>query len=148
MFWDKCDGRCTKRLACERKSCNCISNLLYFLFTCQASVPDFLLQDALCTCKAGKGSRCKHIAAVVHYINSEENRSCTSGPRLWGKPSVRALGTYKKGAILASKIPASENKDTVKEESVCNNFGKRLRDLTSLQTRRGKDTKLKNKSYS
>ncbi|KAH7984032.1 hypothetical protein HPB52_016480 [Rhipicephalus sanguineus] len=65
-----------------------------------ASVPDFLLQDALCTCKAGKGSRCKHIAAVVHYINSEENRSCTSGPRLWGKPSVLALGTYKKGSCL------------------------------------------------
>ncbi|KAL1472691.1 hypothetical protein MTO96_039166, partial [Rhipicephalus appendiculatus] len=65
-----------------------------------ASVPDFLLQDALCTCKAGKGSRCKHIAAVVHYIDSEENRSCTSGPRLWGKPSVRALGTYKKGSCL------------------------------------------------
>ncbi|XP_049519033.1 uncharacterized protein LOC125943608 [Dermacentor silvarum] len=65
-----------------------------------ASVPDFLLQDALCTCKAGKGGRCKHIAAVVHYINNEENRSCTTAPRLWGKPSVRALGTYKKGSCL------------------------------------------------
>ncbi|XP_077511415.1 uncharacterized protein LOC144121841 [Amblyomma americanum] len=74
------------------------ANVLRFLV--QASVPDFSLDDGNCSCKAGPGGRCKQVAALVQYINREESASCTSGPGVWGKPSVRSLGTYKKGACL------------------------------------------------
>lgn len=65
-------------------------------------VPNFLLEDGKCSCKEGQGGRCKHIAAVVEYVNTKEYSSRTNDPRKWGKPSVKSLGIYQKGACLDS----------------------------------------------
>ncbi|XP_051805909.1 uncharacterized protein LOC127530192 isoform X1 [Acanthochromis polyacanthus] len=47
-----------------------------------------------CTCKAGLGEVCSHIAALLYALDSAvkrlEEKSCTDGPRQWGLPPVKA----------------------------------------------------------
>jgi len=52
---------------------------------------------ASCGCPAGAGAKCKHIAAVIWYINNEDGTSKTSLPKEWGTPTNSAQNKYKKG---------------------------------------------------
>ncbi|XP_068085057.1 uncharacterized protein [Anabrus simplex] len=52
-----------------------------------------------CSCPAGARGTCKHVAAVVYYINNENVVSKTDRPQQWGKPSPKTMSTekYRKG---------------------------------------------------
>jgi len=50
-----------------------------------------------CDCPAGAGEKCKHICALIYYINNEQNTSKTDLPQQWGKPSKVGELKYKKG---------------------------------------------------
>jgi len=39
-----------------------------------------------CTCPAGADGKCKHIYAIIYYINDKEGLSKTDLPQQWGKP--------------------------------------------------------------
>ncbi|XP_074110832.1 uncharacterized protein LOC141535013 [Cotesia typhae] len=45
--------------------------------------------DVNCTCVYNKSKKCKHIAALIYYINHEESLRKTSHEQKWGKPSAR-----------------------------------------------------------
>lgn len=49
---------------------------------------DFPIIAGKCSCKAGVKARCKHAAAVCETINTYDDKSCTSRPQEWGKPSA------------------------------------------------------------
>lgn len=52
-----------------------------------------------CTYVYNESGHRKHIAAVIHYINNENNLSKTDFEQPWGKPTARqfARETYSKG---------------------------------------------------
>ncbi|CAG9789637.1 unnamed protein product [Diatraea saccharalis] len=52
-----------------------------------------------CDCVHNKSGRCKHIAALIYYINHEESFSKTSEEQQRGRPSARqfAKKKYSKG---------------------------------------------------
>ncbi|KAF0714848.1 SWIM-type domain-containing protein [Aphis craccivora] len=52
-------------------------------------------------CPAGAGKKCKHIAALVHYINQEDVKSKTDFEKQWGKPSKAGEEKYKKGKTIS-----------------------------------------------
>lgn len=58
-----------------------------------------VLTQAECGCIAGLKGVCKHIAAVAHYINTEEGASKTSASQTWGKPSDFKK-KYAKGKLI------------------------------------------------
>ncbi|KAK0071486.1 hypothetical protein PV326_001181, partial [Microctonus aethiopoides] len=41
-----------------------------------------------CTCVYNKSGKCKHIAAVIYYINNDQSLSKTNFEQQWGAPSV------------------------------------------------------------
>jgi len=57
--------------------------------------------NAECQCPAGAGRECKHIAALVHYINQEDAKSKTDFEKQWGKPSRAGEQKYKKGKTIS-----------------------------------------------
>lgn len=57
--------------------------------------------NAECQCPAGAGKKCKHIAALVHYINQEDAKSKTDFEKQWGKPSKAGEQKYKKGKTIS-----------------------------------------------
>ncbi|CAG9762710.1 unnamed protein product [Ceutorhynchus assimilis] len=62
---------------------------------------DRVIQAAFCTCKAGKSGQCRHICAVIVFVNYDESStSKTSFSQQWGKPSKRQLLEYDKGARI------------------------------------------------
>ncbi|KAH8025790.1 hypothetical protein HPB51_012112 [Rhipicephalus microplus] len=85
-----------------------------------------LITRAHCNCRGGVEGHCKHAAAVVAFVNSEESVTKTSQPNKWKAPSNKQLKLYTKGAsfkkmfqpkaspaVLASYIP----QDVVKMNS-------------------------------
>lgn len=66
------------------------------------------ISNAVCTCKAGLGGKCKHISALIHYVNSpESSASKTSHLKEWSKPTQRQLLGYDKGQRM-SKLFTSQ----------------------------------------
>ena len=58
-----------------------------------------------CTCVAEALGRCKHIYAVIHYINNDRGLSKTSIEQEWGRPSVKQMGKEKySGGKLISEL--------------------------------------------
>ncbi|CAC5421812.1 unnamed protein product [Mytilus coruscus] len=52
------------------------------------------IQTAYCTCFAGLGETCKHMAAILFKVDyawqwGENNKSCTSKPCVWKSPSTK-----------------------------------------------------------
>ncbi|XP_044582891.1 uncharacterized protein LOC123263911 [Cotesia glomerata] len=45
--------------------------------------------DVKCDCVYNQSKKCKHVAALIYYINNEESASKTSHEQVWGKPSAR-----------------------------------------------------------
>ncbi|KAL4721287.1 hypothetical protein ACJJTC_014294 [Scirpophaga incertulas] len=64
------------------------------------------IKSATCKCKAGLSGQCKHVCALVHYVNSAESaESKTSYAQQWGKPTYRQLLGYDKGVTMAELFP-------------------------------------------
>jgi len=72
------------------------------------------LKYASCQCPAESGSRCKHIVAVIAYVNSEDGTSKTDEPQQWGKPSKMGKKIYKKGKQISELFPPKRLKLDIK----------------------------------
>lgn len=68
-----------------------------------------------CNCFAGKSEQCKHIYALIHYINSDLSSSKTSEEQGWGKPSAKQLGSliYSKGKEIAEMWRPKKDQNNV-----------------------------------
>lgn len=70
-----------------------------------------------CTCISAEGGHCKHVYALIHYVNSDRSVSKTSVEQEWGKPSDTQLGKdlYAKGVVITErfKTKATKKKITV-----------------------------------
>ena len=64
---------------------------------------------ANCSCKGGCGGACKHVAAVIHYVNTERSEAKTDKVQQHSKPSDHGLEKYRKGkpSEEINQIPAS-----------------------------------------
>ncbi|KAL4127550.1 hypothetical protein QTP88_011717 [Uroleucon formosanum] len=81
------------------------------------------VKNASCQFAAGAGSCCKHIAAVMIFINNDEGTSKTNEPQVWGKPSKFGENLYKKGKTISElfpqkrlSIPCSVSRNIYEEE--------------------------------
>lgn len=63
------------------------------------------MRDSSCECPAGLGKHCKHIAAVIYYINTESADSKTSQQCQWIIPSGSGTEQYRKGCKISELIP-------------------------------------------
>ncbi|KAK9887102.1 hypothetical protein WA026_020046 [Henosepilachna vigintioctopunctata] len=62
--------------------------------------------DRRCNCPAGLGKNCKHIAAVINFINNENAESKTSQRCQWNVPSVsKNSELYSKGRKIKELFP-------------------------------------------
>lgn len=60
-----------------------------------------------CTCVYNQSNKCKHIAALIYYVNNAESLSKTSIEQLWGRPSARQMvkEKYSKGKNFCEMFP-------------------------------------------
>ncbi|XP_074100239.1 uncharacterized protein LOC141528206 [Cotesia typhae] len=63
--------------------------------------------DVHCNCVYNKSDKCKHVAALIYFINNEESASKTSHEQQWGKPGARqfAKHKYSKGEYFKKMMP-------------------------------------------
>ncbi|KAJ8730850.1 hypothetical protein PYW08_002263 [Mythimna loreyi] len=63
-----------------------------------------------CNCVYNQSGKCKHIAALIHFINHEESLSKTCHEQQWGKPSARqfAKQKYSKGRYFDEMFPTKQ----------------------------------------
>ncbi|XP_074101313.1 uncharacterized protein LOC141528918 [Cotesia typhae] len=63
--------------------------------------------DVHCNCVYNQSKKCKHVAALIYFINNEESASKTSHEQQWGKPSARQFtkNKYSKGEYFKNMIP-------------------------------------------
>ncbi|XP_043274335.1 uncharacterized protein [Venturia canescens] len=59
-----------------------------------------------CDCVSAAGKKCKHICALICYINSDRSATQTSLNQKWGRPSRNQLGKemYAKGIIITEQF--------------------------------------------
>ncbi|CAN7982906.1 unnamed protein product, partial [Ixodes hexagonus] len=60
---------------------------------------------AHCDCKGGIEGKCKHAAALVAYVNSEDSATQTSRPNQWKAPSNKQLKLYVKEVEFQDMFP-------------------------------------------
>ncbi|KAL5237329.1 hypothetical protein ACI65C_004739 [Semiaphis heraclei] len=77
---------------------------------------DRSVKNGFCECPVGASEKCKHIAAVIHYINNEESFSKTNFPQQWGKPTKIGQEKYKKGKRINELF--SHQKKKIKMASI------------------------------
>lgn len=65
------------------------------------------MTDVHCNCVYNQSKKCKHIAALIYFINNEKSASKTSHEQQWGKPSARqfAKTKYSKGEYFKNMMP-------------------------------------------
>lgn len=86
------------------------------------------MKSALCGCPAGIGAKCKHIAAMILYINNEDGISKTSLPQQWGIPTDTIQNKYKKGKRINDLFPHKKSKmdskitDTLEHSDLINRY--------------------------
>lgn len=70
------------------------------------------MTDVKCDCVYNQSKKCKHVAALIYYINNEESASKTSHEQVWGKPSARqfAKNKYAKGKHFEEMFPRKRGK--------------------------------------
>lgn len=100
---------------------NKIKNCNKYIFSFQLVGPNRLVNEVGCTCVAQAGKCCKHIYALIHYINTETGASKTSCEQSWGKPTgdwkdqykkpLKITDTFKKPKKFANKTPMHEPYD-------------------------------------
>ncbi|KAK0159868.1 hypothetical protein PV327_010934 [Microctonus hyperodae] len=63
--------------------------------------------DVHCNCVYNQSKKCKHVAALVYFINNDESASKTSNEQQWGKPSARQFtkAKYSKGEYFENMFP-------------------------------------------
>ncbi|KAK0071660.1 hypothetical protein PV326_000984 [Microctonus aethiopoides] len=63
-----------------------------------------------CTCVYNKSGKCKHIAAVIYYINNDQSLSKTNFEQQWGAPSVTQVAKemYCKGQYVFQMYPPNK----------------------------------------
>lgn len=85
------------------------------------SSTDRQVVKAFCPCPAGIAGVCKHVAAVVHFVNAEESFSKTSKAQEWGKPSTKEAGKrkYAKGRRVCDLIPQKKPKSLHQPIQIC-----------------------------
>lgn len=68
-----------------------------------------------CTCVYNQSGKCKHIAALIYYVNHEESLSKTDYEQQWGKPSQRQLvqQKYCKGKYFSEMFPPKKNSTVI-----------------------------------
>lgn len=57
-----------------------------------------------CTCAYNKSMQCKHIAALIHYVNNDQSATKTSKECQWGIPSARQFAQQKYSKGKSSKL--------------------------------------------
>lgn len=78
----------------------------------------------MCRCPAGAGSKCKHIAALIIYVNSEEGISKTDEPQKWGRSAYYCESLYKKGKNLFpqkqlnNNVPILDHNDFIQNHNI------------------------------
>ncbi|XP_053390110.1 uncharacterized protein LOC128553029 isoform X2 [Mercenaria mercenaria] len=83
------------------------------------AVSDSAIDTGYCTCPAGSGRSCSHIAAVVYAVimawdHGLAGETCTDKPQLWGKGSAQVLTSHQQFAdIIAENLNTKEVDDTV-----------------------------------
>lgn len=65
------------------------------------------MTDVHCNCVYNQSKKCKHVAALIYFINNAESVSKTSHEQQWGKPSARqfAKNKYSKGEYFKNMMP-------------------------------------------
>lgn len=66
---------------------------------------------------AGSGGKCKHILAVIVFVNSEDGAPKTNEPQQWGKPSKVGEKMYNKGKNISDLFPSKRLKLDIKSIS-------------------------------
>ena len=64
-----------------------------------------IVENSVCECPAGVKGQCKHISAVLHYVNHEPVQSKTEKPCEWTNPSRYAKEKYEKGKPFSELFP-------------------------------------------
>lgn len=77
-----------------------------FLFLFQINSERYVT-DVHCNCVYNQSKKCKHVAALIFFINNEASASKTSYEQQWGKPSARqfAKKKYSKGEYFKNMVP-------------------------------------------
>lgn len=65
------------------------------------------MTEVRCTCVANKSERCKHVAALIYFINNFESLTKTDFEQQWGRPSAHRMKKekYAKGAYFFELFP-------------------------------------------
>lgn len=66
-----------------------------------------------CNCVYNKSERCKHVSALIYFINNEESLTKTDFEQVWGKPSTRqfAKEKYSKGNYFSNMWPPAPRRN-------------------------------------
>lgn len=67
-----------------------------------------MVTQTRCTCVSNKSEKCKHVAAVIYFINEFESLSKTNFEQQWGRPSTHRMKKekYAKGAYFHELFPS------------------------------------------
>ena len=67
---------------------------------------------SFCSCVSNKSDKCKHIAALIYYVNYQESLSKTDFEQQWGKPTAKqfAKEKYSKGRSFEKMYPPLPSK--------------------------------------
>lgn len=69
--------------------------------------PQRVVKDVSYTCVYNQSKNCKHVFALIAFINTEESLSKTNNEQTWGRPSMREYGKdkYSKGKYMIEMRP-------------------------------------------
>lgn len=75
-----------------------------------------MVTNVSCDCTYNKSEKCKHMKALIMYINTAASRSKTDFEQSWGKPSARefARDKYSKGNLFEKMFPLNKGRKYVK----------------------------------
>ncbi|XP_026740625.1 uncharacterized protein LOC113503032 [Trichoplusia ni] len=73
-----------------------------------------------CSCVYNQSGKCKHVAALICYINDKVSHSKTSCEQQWGKPSIRQFVQckYSKGRYFQDMFPSVSKTECCKPQSI------------------------------
>ena len=65
------------------------------------------MKSVSCTCVYNQSGKCKHVAALIYYVDNYESLSKTNFEQQWGKPTPKQFvkEKYSKGANFAEMYP-------------------------------------------
>ena len=74
-----------------------------------------------CNCATNKNKDCKHLYALIYFINNDISPSKTSFEQEWGKSSARQLGKeqYSKPLLISSIYVKKKKKNKINRINPC-----------------------------